>query len=198
MAQDLYPASRGAPYDGAMHRDLIPHPDLPASPFDAVAVDVVRTAPAGLTLRYRVSGDAARLRLPPSAPCIQTDGLWRTTCFEVFIRAPGSAAYHEFNFAPSSAWAAYRFSGYREGMAEALLAAPPRIEGMADGAGYGLDVALDLSSLPLPPPTEPWTLALTAVLEDAGGGKSYWALAHPPGKPDFHHADGFTLHLPPV
>jgi hypothetical protein len=33
------------------------------------------------------------------------------------------------------------------------------------------------------------------VIEDIGGGRSYWALAHPAGKPDFHHADGFTIEL---
>jgi hypothetical protein len=34
------------------------------------------------------------------------------------------------------------------------------------------------------------------VIEAADGGKSYWALAHPPGRPDFHHAAGFAAHLP--
>ena len=41
-----------------------------------------------------------------------------------------------------------------------------------------------------------WRLALTAVIEETGGAKSYWALKHAPGKPDFHHADGFVLELP--
>jgi hypothetical protein len=36
------------------------------------------------------------------------------------------------------------------------------------------------------------------VIEETSGGKSYWALAHPPGKPDFHHADGFVYELPVV
>ena len=43
-----------------------------------------------------------------------------------------------------------------------------------------------------------WRLGLSAVIEDTSGGKSYWALAHPPGKPDFHHADCFALELPPA
>jgi hypothetical protein len=38
-------------------------------------------------------------------------------------------------------------------------------------------------------------LALTAVVEDARGRLSYWALRHPPGRPDFHHRDGFALVL---
>ena len=38
-------------------------------------------------------------------------------------------------------------------------------------------------------------LALAAVIEDYRGGLSYWSLEHPPGKPDFHHPDGFTMDL---
>jgi hypothetical protein len=35
-------------------------------------------------------------------------------------------------------------------------------------------------------------LGLSALIEDSDGGKSFWALAHPPGAPDFHHADNFV------
>jgi hypothetical protein len=38
-------------------------------------------------------------------------------------------------------------------------------------------------------------LGFTAVIEDRDGRLSYWALRHPPGKPDFHHADSFALKL---
>jgi hypothetical protein len=33
------------------------------------------------------------------------------------------------------------------------------------------------------------------VIEDMTGEFSYWALAHPPGKPDFHHSDCFAHEL---
>ena len=36
-----------------------------------------------------------------------------------------------------------------------------------------------------------WEINLTAVLEEQDGTKSYWALAHPPEKPDFHMPDCF-------
>ena len=39
-------------------------------------------------------------------------------------------------------------------------------------------------------------LGLSAVIEETSGRKSYWALAHPPGKADFHHSDCFALELP--
>ena len=43
----------------------------------------------------------------------------------------------------------------------------------------------------------PARIAASAVLENKSGHKSYWALAHPTDKPDFHHPDGFVLDLPP-
>jgi hypothetical protein len=41
-----------------------------------------------------------------------------------------------------------------------------------------------------------WQLGLSAVLEEKDGTKSYWALAHPGEKPDFHDAGCFAAHLP--
>jgi hypothetical protein len=38
-------------------------------------------------------------------------------------------------------------------------------------------------------------LGLSAVVEHADGARSYWALQHPPGKPDFHHPDSFAMQL---
>jgi hypothetical protein len=38
-------------------------------------------------------------------------------------------------------------------------------------------------------------LVLSAVLEDTDGVLSYWALQHPPGRPDFHHPDAFAVQL---
>lgn len=38
-------------------------------------------------------------------------------------------------------------------------------------------------------------IGLSAVIATKEGAISYWALAHPPGKPDFHHKDCFALKL---
>ena len=39
------------------------------------------------------------------------------------------------------------------------------------------------------------TLALSCVVEGRDGSKSFWALNHPPDKPDFHHDDCFQLQI---
>ncbi len=161
-----------------------------------IEVDVARPGPGSLVLRYLVTGKTIDLRLPPVTDPMRGDGLWRHTCFEAFVRAGPSAAYYEFNFAPSMQWAAYRFSGYRSGMRVARAISAPRVEVQSSGACYELQAALELDRLPGLPGDTAWRLGLSAVIEETSGRKSYWALAHPPGKADFHHSDCFAQELP--
>jgi hypothetical protein len=137
-----------------------------------------------------VSGRIGGLRLPPVVARVRADELWRHTCFEAFVRPSTGSAYYEFNFSPSTQWAAYQFSSYRSGMRVATEIAAPRIEVRSTAESYTLHAALKLDQL-----SPPWRLGLSAVLEETNGRKSHWALAHPPGKADFHHADCFALEL---
>ncbi|MBC6983250.1 DOMON-like domain-containing protein [Caulobacter sp. 17J80-11] len=175
-----------------MRLALSPHPDTPPASGLAIEVEVERRA-STLELRYLVTGAIDDIRLPAPAAEGRADELWKHTCFEAFIgRADGG--YYEFNFAPSTRWAAYGFSGYREGMADADVDAPV-IQAHADEGRYEVRVSLQLDRLPGLPADQVWTLALTAVIEDTDGAKSYWALRHAPGRPDFHHRDGFACEL---
>ena len=137
-------------------------------------------------LAYTVTG-TGKLVMPPETAPERRDGLWQTTCFELFLRFADDERYVEFNFSPSTRWAAYSFSAYREGM-EDLDVAPPLIDAIVGRveANCLLDVL----------PHGDLAMALTAVIEEAGGVKSYWALAHPPGPPDFHHPACFAATLP--
>ena len=72
------------------------------------------------------------------------------------------------------------------------------IEPRSSPDGFTLQASLDLDRLPGMPHELSWRLGLSVVVEDTNGGMSYWALAHPPGKPDFHHPDGFTCEFSPV
>jgi hypothetical protein len=171
---------------------LTPHPDFPCGAVEAITVEVARPAPSALRFAYRVSGRMAELVLPASAEPARADGLWRTTCFEAFLKPDGGETYLELNFAPSSDWAAYHFDAYRDGMAP-LEIETPRIEARGGDHAFELDVTLDLARQ-LPP--GPCRLAISAVIEETNGARSYWAIAHSPGRPDFHHDAGFAARVP--
>ena len=140
-----------------------------------------------MSLIYQVDCLADLLALPVRAAQERTDGLWQHTCFEAFI-ANGEGGYAEFNLSPSSQWAAYDFDGYRSGMRNRETLAP-LIEPEAGQAGVKLTATIDLTGLSS-------ALALSAVIEEADNTKSYWALAHAEGKPDFHHPARFAANLP--
>lgn len=169
-------------------RALTCHGAQPSGAPQAMAGTVMLREDGSLGIQYDLRGKIGDLAIPDSAPGVHTDGLWQTTCFELFVG--DGAGYREFNFSPSSAWAGYRFSGYREGMTTLDIPAPV-IDLEQDEERLLLSVMLDRMALPSPP----WKIGLSAVIEDMSGMKSYWALAHPPGTPDFHHPDCFVLLL---
>ena len=173
-----------------MDRALIPHPDHPSPAAASVGVSIAR-GQGGLQLGFVVTGDLPRIVLPPPARPCRTEGLWRSTCFELFVRGEGEA-YLEFNFSPSGQWAAYGFDAYRAGRREWGLAEPPLIRISQDPD------AIRLAALVTPDLGPDPRIGLAAVIEDTSGTLSYWALAHPAGAPDFHHPSCFALELPPA
>ena len=171
------------------------HPESVGGEALRVQADAVRGAAGVLSLRYVVGGPVSQVRAPPMGPPGRSDDLWRHTCFEAFVQAE-DGAYYEFNLAPSRRWAAYAFSGYREGMTAVEQLVTPPIASRRGGGLFEVRATLYLEGLAGLHAEAPLRLALSAVLEDLDGGRSYWALAHPAGKPDFHHADSFALELP--
>jgi hypothetical protein len=178
-----------------MRQALRLHPDSLCAAATHVEVDVARPRAGSLVLCYFVTGKINDLRIPPVVAAARTEELWRHTCFEAFVRASPGAGYYEFNFAPSTQWAAYQFSGYRSGMRVATEIGAPRIEVQSSPERYALQACLELDRLPSLPLDAGWRLGLAALLEETSGRESYWALAHPPGKPDFHHSDCFAYEI---
>jgi len=160
-----------------------------------ISVRVGRPAPDRLVLEYELAGELHAVIVPDPATTAAmagpTDGLWRHTCMEAFVRGtPGP--YLEFNLAPSGQWAAYRFSGYREGMTPLTGIDPPRIELRTQAGQLLLSAEVEL-------PTElaaaGLQLGIAAVVESQPEQLSYWAVRHAGARPDFHHPDSFAFEI---
>lgn len=166
------------------------HPDSHCPAVTSLSAEVTRAGPV-LALRYKLIGDLGALALPSQTLPARSDELWKHTCFEAFIRMDGEA-YFEFNASPSTQWAVYRFDSYRQGMSLAYEIALPDFDVQRRADRFEIATTLAMPNRP-----GPWRVGLSAIIEDANGDKSYWALAHAPGKPDFHHPDCFALQLAP-
>jgi hypothetical protein len=178
---------------GSQRALLVRHLRDPAPDVRSIEVTIGRDR-GDLRLAYVLEGNCAALRVPPASASVHRDGLWRHTCFEAFFAAGEGAAYREFNFSPSGEWAAYAFSARRTGMAAVALAHAPRIQVQA-GAG-ALRVTATIAVADVATGAGLLRVGLSAVIEDAAGRLSYFALAHPAPRPDFHDPAGFTLRLP--
>jgi hypothetical protein len=142
-------------------------------------------------LTFCLVGDISGLSIPASRSPRRTDRLWRHTCFEAFVMAGEGPEYREFNFSPSGEWAVYDFRNYRNGgVLENDLAPGIVVHKTMDRLELGAEIGQVLL-----PQGRRLRLGLSAIVEDAAGILSYWALRHPPGKPDFHHTDAFALQL---
>jgi hypothetical protein len=177
-------------------RELKPHPAFPCDAVRAIEAFAARPRPGRLELSYVLDGEMARLAVPALTAATRAEELWRHTCFEAFVRAPGHDGYLELNLSPSRQWAAYAFDGYRSGMRPEGGVGVPEVEVRASDTRLELRAGLDVDAAAVLPSDAPWRLGLSAVVEQTAGGVCYWALRHPPGRPDFHHADCFALELP--
>jgi len=121
---------------------LIPHPaTAPSDPELKVWASVDYAAALGVVattnIWFGVGAPAERFVIPEGEGG-RVDELWKTTCFEAFLRADGEEAYREWNFAPSGDWAAYDFVTYREGRSKPDIRQPPYIRMEDNLTWFGL------------------------------------------------------------
>jgi hypothetical protein len=177
-----------------MQLNLAPHPATPPSQPFKVWVNVEHSAAFSATattnIWFGIGAPASSFVIPEPVEPRRADDLWRTTCFEAFLRVPGAEAYREWNFAPSGEWAAYDFTAYRDGRTNPEVATPYiRVEDNFTWWAFGATISVEATGV--------WEFGLSAVLQEKDGPTSYWALAHPDGdKPDFHDPACFAAHLP--
>lgn len=170
---------------------LVAHPNHPSVHVSHVEGRIIGADANWLRVRWRIEG-AEALVVPSFAGKGRADGLWQTTCFELFLKPEGDEGYLELNLSPSERWNAYDFSSYRQDMTERPFPREPECKTRHGSTFAIFDAAIPLGGLP----QAPCAMGLSAVIEEQGGVKSYWALAHPQGEPDFHAAACFATTLP--
>lgn len=167
---------------------LVCHPNMPGKGVDSIDVQVTLKPGGRLWMRYHIECDPAHVQLSDPADPLRTDFLWHRTCFETFITRGGQSQYIEFNFCPSSRWAAYQFTDYREGAADLPVEEAPAIH--LDLSETHIAIEADVL-LPESWRDGPMMMGITTIIEDEEGTLSYWALAHPGDKQEFHDRSCF-------
>lgn len=173
---------------------LIPFPDSDI-PDIKISGRVERTSHL-FTIRYSLTGIIETILFPAaSSHPARKDDLWKSTCFEFFIALPNDPQYWEFNMSPSGDWNVYYMEAYRR----VGFKAETRIQQLpfsvrCQPSEVKVEAALDLSSI-ISRENE-IQVAITSVIQLKDEHETYWALAHPKLKADFHARETFILTLP--
>ena len=146
------------------------------------------------TLHQAAQGNSSPALWPSAKQsACRRDGIWQSTCMELFISTPSMQRYWEYNFCPSGDWNIYQLSSYRSNLQAEPNCRQPSITQNSHAGGDELAVITQL------PPAlidqQDLILAITAVVEQRNDHLSYWALHHGGSEADFHRRDGFQLRL---
>ena len=165
---------------------LVAHPSAPCPAVREVTASLALDG-ASLVLICRIAGDLNGLRIPAAGEDLDPLRLWAHTCAEIFVAPAGAEAYVEHNFSPCGRAARFAFAAYRE-RTDAAAFDGTVVVSRHDGAVEieGRVPRGDLGAAEA-------RLSLSAVIEDAQGELSLWAVRHPCQRPDFHHRGGLAL-----
>ena len=173
-----------------MYQTLVPHPDFPPPCHVSLEARALLQNGGKIRLDFNLAGDLDGIVIPPPVSSGRADELWTTTCFELFLMPAGQSGYLEFNLSPSSKWAAYGFSEYRSDRRDLQMAEAPKIHLSRIAGRLTLTGFISLDAV-----RPDAGIGMSAVLDHGPAGKSYWAIRHPAGRPDFHHRDCFAARL---
>lgn len=193
----LIRGARGAPKTEQSHMPLplIRHPCSKGDACRRIKADCHLRAGNELNIAFELDANTSALAIPARGGAERKDNLWQTTCFELFLAKAGDHGYWEFNFSPSTDWAVYRFFAYRKDQRKEQAISMLDIQLHQEPTRFGLNANVPLGEIIGDSCADHISIGLSAIVEQTDGAVSYWALAHPPGEPDFHHECCFTLPL---
>lgn len=186
-----------------MKNKLIPFDTTPL-PLE-ITVESIFDSSQNLTVTYHLKGRIDQIHLLDSSeessqiPAVRTHELWKSTCFEWFLKSPTFKKYWEFNASPNGAWNFYSLDDYRTHLqesTEAQLEKRIRFQKISqEEAKVFVEISLQKLMNHSPELLKSNLFAITAVIHWKSNLTSYFSLKHPQDKPDFHHQDGFILNL---
>lgn len=165
---------------------------IPFSPLTSSSLSLsgdVKLTTAGLHFDFQLLDPQGLTNPTPLSTYRQGPGkrlneLWKTTCFEIFWRLPGQNSYWEFNVGASGDWNIYDFTRYRD--PQPPHPAPDfeliRLE------THALGIRGEIQG-PLAKQVEASLCAVLLINQQP----QYFSHKHAGPKPDFHHANSFTL-----
>lgn len=166
--------------------DLVPHPiALPHAPIKIRASAKLKQA-NHLFAAFELSGAQEDIVWPDRKVGAFIEGLWQSTCLELFLFSEDDASYVEFNFSPSTDWCAYVFQSYRAGRETVPDVSFDRFDTHLGSESRSVIVEVKLPEARLNLLGSTYRVSLTAVIQDISGQMSYWAESHPSAQPDFH------------
>lgn len=121
-----------------------------------------------------------------------SEDLWKSTCFEIFLKNRESADYYEFNFNSKGDWNLFYFSNYRE-----------RHKNLENVVDVSLVIEKNLNRTILIYRFDlkklehlkiPCQINISSVIKTKAE-ISYWSQKHNGTKPDFHDPENFSLKM---
>jgi hypothetical protein len=150
-----------------------------------------------LKVAFELTGDLEKvLTSSPEEIPSRVIGLWKSTCFEMFIKNKKSEEYFEFNCSTANNWNVFYFPKQKAALKEFLPIANLASSSVQNKDSITVSFWIDLVKFP----TSFWiegemNCGLTTVLESDSGELSYWALKHLDTKPNFHMEKSFIYQL---
>jgi len=117
---------------------------------------------------------------------MRQDELWKSTCFEIFLRPKAEEKYYEFNFSLTPAWNCYVFDSYRKPQ-------PPKSSHDFELSTLSWQNHVLRAEIKNKTGYREFNVGLTTIIQDKENQLHYLAIDHAGEKPDFHLQDSFIL-----
>lgn len=111
--------------------------------------------------------------------------LWKSSCFEVFLKESFSSRYREWNFSFNGHWDYIDFEDYRRKGIQRDLIMKPKIQWTQSALELQGDLKIPVSENKI-------RIGIASILKSSSE-TSYWSLGHFQEKPDFHDVGSFCV-----